>query len=199
MINFLPALENETLLLLFLDSALLPEGPTLQATASFVDRLNRYGGVVDRVIDAGRRDRLQGAAELVAFLEGTGYAPEEDIKLFFELFGDSHRETATGILLILDKNSFRRSIEVAPFHLRSLLTADELLTKLDIVLSAGSDELALGIAILVDEPSGNYLVDEPYLLAMYQVVANRALEDPGGMAGILGQDSFPMELSLIHI
>ena len=193
LINFLPALENETLLLLFSDSALLPEGPTLQVTASFVDRLNRYAAVVDRVIDAGRRDRLQGAAELVAFLEGTGYAPEEDIKLFFELFGDSHRETSAGILRILDKNSFRRSIEAAPFHLRSLLTADELLAKLDIVLSAGSDELALGIAILVDEPSGNYLVDEPYLLAMYQVVANRALEDPGGMAGILGQDSFPME------
>jgi len=193
LINFLPALENETLLLIFADSAPLPDGPTLQATASFVDRLNRFGRVVDQVITAGRSDRPQGAVELVRFLEDTSYAPEEDIKLFFELFGDSHRGTATGILRISDKDSFRRSFEVAPFHLRSLLTADELLPKLGIVPSAGSDELALGIAILVDEPSGNYLVDEPYLLAMYQVVANRALEDPGGMAGILGQDSFPME------
>ena len=193
LINFLPALENETLLLLFADSAPLPEGPTLQATASFVDRLNRFGRVVDQVIEAGRRNRLQGAAELVGFLEGTGYAPEEDIKLFFELFGDSHRGTATGILRILDKDSFRRSIEVAPFHLRSLLTADELLPKLNIVPSAGLDELALGIAILVEEPSGNFIVDEPYLLAMYRVVADRTLENPGEMAGILGQESFSME------
>ena len=127
------------------------------------------------------------------FLEGTGYAPEEDIKLFFELFGDSHRGTATGILRILDKDSFRRSIEVAPFHLRSLLAPDELLPKLGIVPRAGLDELALGIAILVEEPSGNFIVDEPYLHAMYRVVADRTLEYPGEMTGILGQDSFPME------
>ena len=193
LINFLPALENETLLLIFADSAPLPEGPTLQATASFVDRLNRFGRVVDQVITAGRSNSPQGAAELVGFLEDTGYAPEEDIKLFFELFGDSHRGTATGILRVSDKDSFRRSIEVAPFHLRSLLTADELLPKLGIVPSAGLEELALGIAILVEEPSGNFIVDEPYLLAMYRVVAARTSGDPGEMTGILGQDSFPME------
>jgi hypothetical protein len=191
--NFLPALENETLLLLFADAAPLPEGPTLQATASFVDRLNRFSLIVDRVIEAGRRNRQRGAAELVGFLEGTGYAPEEDIKLFFELFGDSHRGTAAGIVRALDKDSFRRSIEVAPFHLRSLLTADELLPKLDIVPRAGLEEMAAGIAVLVEEPSGNFIVDEPYLLAMYRIVAGRTFEDPSEMAGILGQSSFPLE------
>jgi hypothetical protein len=74
-----------------------------------------------------------------------------------------------------------------------LLTADEFLPKLDIVPIAGLDELALGIAILVEEPSGNFIVDEPYLLAMYRVVAGRTLGDPGQITGILGQDSFPME------
>ncbi|MFB3120369.1 MAG: hypothetical protein ACE1Y2_07560, partial [Stenotrophomonas maltophilia] len=189
LINFLPALENETLLLLFADSTPLPEGPTLQATASFVERLNRFSLVVDRVIAAGRRNHQRGALELVRFLEGTGYAPEEDIKLFFELFGDSHRGTAVGIVRALDKDSFRRSIEVAPFHLRSLLTADELLAKLDIDAQASLEELALGIDILVEEPSGNFIVDEPFLMAMYRVVAGRTFKNPSEMAEILGRPS----------
>ena len=193
LINFLPALGNETLLLLFADTAPLPEGATLQATASFVDRLNRFSLVVDRVIAAGRRNHQRGAAELVAFLEGVEYAPEEDIKLFFELFGDSHRGTAVGIVRALDKDSFRRLIEVAPFHLRSLLTPDELLAKLDIDAQASLEELAVGIAILVEEPSGNFIVDEPFLFAMYRVVADRAFKNPGDMAGTLGQSSFPLE------
>ncbi len=193
LINFLPALENETLLLLFADTAPLPEGATLQATASFVDRLNRFILVVDRVIAAGRRNHERGAAELVAFLEGAEYAPEEDIKLFFELFGDSHRGTAVGVVRALDKDSFRRSIEVAPFHLRSLLTADELLSQLDIDAQASLEELVLGIVILVEEPSGNFMVDEPYLQAMYRVVADRTFKNPVDMAGILGQQSFPLE------
>ena len=193
LITFLPALENETLLLLFADSAPLPQGATLQATASFVDRLNRFGLVVDRVIAEGRRNHQRGAAELVGFLEGTDYAPEEDIKLFFELFGDSHRGTAAGIVKALDKDSFRRSIQVAPFHLRSLLTPDELLPRLDIDRQASLEELASGIAVLVGEPSGNFTVDEPYLLAMYRIVAGRTFKDPRGMASIAGQDSFPLE------
>ena len=193
LINFLPAMANETLLLLFADTAPLPEGAILQATASFVDRLNRFSLVVDRVIAAGRRNHQRGAAELVAFLEGVEYAPEEDIKLFFELFGDSHRGTAIGIVRALDKDSFRRSIEVAPFHLRSLLTPDELLAKLDIDAQASLEELAVGIAILVEEPSGNFIVDEPFLFAMYRVVAVRTFRDPSEMAGILGQPSFPLE------
>ena len=107
--------------------------------------------------------------------------------------GDSHRGAAVGIVRALDKDCFRRLIEVAPFHLRSLLTPDGLLAKLDIDAQASLEELAVGIAILVEEPSGNFIVDEPFLFAMYRVVADRAFKNPGDMAGTLGQSSFPLE------
>ena len=43
LVNFLPAVDNRTLVALFADSPNLPEGPTLQATASFVERLQQFG------------------------------------------------------------------------------------------------------------------------------------------------------------
>ena len=64
-----------------------------------------------------------------------------------------------------------------------MLTADELLSQLDIDAQASLEELALGIVILVEEPSGNFIVDEPYLQAMYRVLAGRTFKNPVDMAG----------------
>ena len=52
LVNFFPALSNRTLLELFASATPIPEGATLQATASFVERLNRFSGVVDQVLSA---------------------------------------------------------------------------------------------------------------------------------------------------
>ena len=64
-------MNDRTLLELFASAAPLPEGSTLQATASFVERLNRFIGLVNRVLTAGRDDADKGAAELRKFLEET--------------------------------------------------------------------------------------------------------------------------------
>ena len=94
LVNFFPALGNRTLLELFAGATPIPEGATLQATASFVERLSRFSGVVAQVLAAGRDEPQQGAAELTKFLEEIDYEPEEDLKLFFELFRDEDRDTA---------------------------------------------------------------------------------------------------------
>ena len=89
LVNFLPAVDNRTLVALFADSPNLPEGPTLQATASFVERLLRFGALADSVLDEGRDSPPQGARALEGFLAGTGYDKKQDLRLFFDLFHDS--------------------------------------------------------------------------------------------------------------
>jgi len=193
LVNFLPALDNPTLLVLFASGTPLPQGATLQVTASFVQRLTKFSEVVDRILDGGRRDPQQGAAELSKFLEQNDYGPESDMRLFFELLGDADRDTASLVVRALDKSTFRRLMGPVPFHLRALLTPDELLPKLDISLGAELHALKQGIATLVEEPSGNFIVDEPFLHGMYQVVAGRSKFDAPAMTGVLEEPTFPLE------
>jgi hypothetical protein len=194
LVNLLPAVDNRILVELFSSGAELPEGQTLQATASFVERLNVFGSKVDSVLQAGRSDPSAGAAELESFLVQTGLEQEDDIKLFFDLFKDRDRGVASAVTLALSGKTVRELMVPVPFQLRSLLNPSELLSKLGVTY-ASSDSPALreAIALLVEEPSGNFRVDEPYLEAMFGVVAQRTGDSPHEAAQLLLNTPFPLE------
>jgi hypothetical protein len=194
LVNLLPAVDNRILVELFSSGAELPEGQTLQATASFVERLKVFGAKVDSVLQAGRSDPSAGAAELGSFLSETGLEQEDDIKLFFDLFKDRDREVASAVTLALPGKTLRELMLPVPFQLRSLLSPSELLSKLGITYAASdSPALRAAIALLVEEPSGNFRVDEPYLEAMFEVVAQRTGDSPHEAAQLLLDTPFPLE------
>jgi hypothetical protein len=193
LINLLPALDNRTLLALFAAGTPFPKGATLQATASFVERLDRFSRVVDRVLGKGRDDPPQGVGELKLFLAQVPFEPVDDIRLFFELFQDADPAAARAVMRALDKETVRRLMVPVPFHLRTLLTPEELLAKLDITAQADVPSLRRGITALVQETSGNYLVDEPFLHRMYGVMAARAERAPQETLRVLRRTSFPLE------
>ena len=192
--NLLPVLDNQVLVELFSSGADLPEGNTLQATATFVERLKVFGTKVDSVLDAGRSDPSTGAAELESFLVETGLDQEADIKLFFDLFKDRDRDVATAVTLALPGETVRELIVPVPFQLRSLLDPAELLPKLGIAYGSADDQsLRDAIALLIQEPSGNFRVDEPYLEALFEVVAERAGDSPHEAAQLILDTPFPLE------
>ena len=193
LVSFLPVLDNRALLELFASGMPLPEGATLRATASFVQRLNRFGGVVDQVLDKGRESPELGAAELEGFLDQTGFGPEDDLKLFFELFRDADSAAAREVTLALDKETIRQLMEIAPFQLRTLLPPEDLLGQLNITAEADDAHLKQGITLLVRESSGNFIVDEPYLSRMYQVMARRSMTDARGALSVIQGTPFPLE------
>lgn len=193
LVNFLPVLDNRALLELFASGTPLPEGSTLQATASFVQRLNRFGEVVDQVLDRSRESPELGAAELEKFLNQTGFGSENDLKLFFELFRDADSAAARKVMLALDQETIRQLMEIVPFHLRTLLSPEDLLGKLNITTEADDAHLKQGIALLAQESSGNFIVDEPYLSRMYQVMARRSRRDARGALSIIQETPFPLE------
>ena len=193
LVNFFPALSNRTLLELFAGATPIPEGATLQATASFVERLNRFSVVVETVLAAGRDRPQQGAAELTEFLKEIDYEPEEDLRLFFELFRDKDPDTAGRVVQVLDNDTIRRLMEAVPAQLRFTLSPAELLTKLDITAESRVSSLKRGIAILVEEPSGNFNIDEPFLHQMFQVIADRRRPEALEMVEVLRETPFPLE------
>ncbi|PKB71824.1 MAG: hypothetical protein BZY87_03650 [SAR202 cluster bacterium Io17-Chloro-G6] len=194
LVNFLPAVDNQVLLELFASGAELPEGRTLQAAASFVERLNIFGSKVDSVLRAGRNNPSQGASELERFVSETGLSQKDDLRLFFDLFRDRDPDTAKAVTLALADDTVRGLMSPIPFQLRTVLEPDELLPKLGVTsTSASPSELANGIALLIEEPSGNFRVDEPYLEALFQVVADRAKKAPRQTTELLPDSPFPLE------
>ena len=194
LVNLLPAVDNLVLVELFSRGAALPEGKTLPATASFVARLKVFGAKVDSVLAAGRSDPAAGATELANFIDQTGLNQKEDLKLFFDLFRDSDWDTARAVTAALSNETVRGLMVPVPFQLRSILRPPELLPKLGITsTSSNAQELREGIALLIEEPSGNFRVDEPFLEVLFQVIAARAEGDLRGTARLLLDSPFPLE------
>ena len=194
LVNFLPAVDNQVLVELFSSGTKLPVGKTLQATASFVERLKIFGATVDSVLAAGRSDPSEGASELERFIAKTGLDRKGDLKLFFDLFRDRDRETSKAVTRALSGETVRGLMQPVPFQLRTILSPAELLSKLGVTPGEVS-ELAVreGIALLIEEPSGNYRVDEPLLEALFELIAGRATDNPRETARLLLGTRFPLE------
>jgi len=193
LVNFLPALDNNVLLRLFSKHPVLPQGATLQATASFVERLQKFGTLVDLILGSGAADPEAGGRELTAFLKRTGLEPQEDVKLFLELFRDADPPLASLIVQTLSPGTVAGLMKAAPFHLRTLLTPPQLVAKLNIVDTAEPEEMDRGIALLLQHPSGNFRVEEPFLTQMHQTVADLAAKQPESALRVIRETPYPLD------
>ena len=192
-VNFLPAVDDRVLVELFADGPELPGGPTLQATASFVERLQRFGSLLDEVHSAGRLAPNEGTAALDSYLDAADPEMEQDLKLFFNLFHSRDPELARRITAGLDDERVQALMRAAPVQLRVILDPATLLEKLGITASAPQEELAGGIELLLEETSGNHRIDEPFLAQLYHVIAKRSYAGLGDAAAVLTTARFPLE------
>ncbi len=193
LVNFLPAVDNGTLVRLFADGADLPDGPTLQATASFVERLRRFSAEVDRALAEGRELPENGARAVEVFLAETGVEQEQDLRLFFDLFHEAAPVTARSTMASASKETVRKLMPVVPAQLRAMLGPEALLEKLDVTADAHEANLKRGIRLLIEEASGNYRIEEPFLERLYEVMANKAQLSPGETARVVSETPFPLE------
>lgn len=190
--HFLPALDNKTLLAYFAAEAPLPGEATLKGTVAFVERLGRFGPEVDKVLDLGRRNVDLGADALTRILESQDFENKRDLNLFVELLRDADDATTRQVAAALDDSMIRRLIRAVPAALRSVIEPKRLLTALGIGPGSGPVELVTGIDMLVTYPSGNFLIDEPYLAELYTVTAAIAHDDAAEALGVIRDSAFPM-------
>ncbi len=193
LVNFLPAVDNPTLLKLFANDPALPSAPTLQATASFVDRLQRFATVVDHILEEARESQESGVLALEDFLAETGLEQKQDLRLFFDLFHDADPLAAHAVMATVSKETVRALMHPVPIQLRALLPPAALLEKLDITVEASQADLRRGITLLVEEASGNYRIDAPFVERLYGVMAERAGGSSGETVRIFYNTPFPLE------
>ena len=189
LVNFLPAVDDHTLVELFASEPQLPEGPTLQATASFVERLQKFATLVDGVLAESRDSHQAGARALEDFLAETGYEQEQDLRLFFDLLKGADSDLARQTMRQMDKAVVRALMVPVPVQLRAIFRPEELLDKLDITPGASDAYLRRGISLLIQDTSGNYRIDEPFLERLYRVMAERAVACAGGHPPRDGRDT----------
>ena len=192
-LHFLPVLDNRTLLALFAMSSFPTEGATLKGTEAFVERFSRFTPTVDEVIRLGQQSPESAVSELSVFLESQDFENKQDLDLFFQLLRDADFATAQETVTALDDATTRRLVRAVPATIRSLLDAQSLLNALGITTSATPEDLALGIDMLITYPSGNFLIDEPFLDELYSVVAARSENDVAGTFDAISSPPFPME------
>ena len=197
LVNFLPAVDNQILVRLFAASPQFPPAATLQATASFVERLQRFGAVVDDIAIAGGESPEAGARALEEFLADTGLEQEQDLKLFFDLFRDNDPPLARRIVSAVNPATARGLMVPVPVELRTIFGPEGLLGKLDVTAEASEADLVPGITLLIEEPSGNYLIDEPFLERLYAVMAQRGRTAPMETLRIMTETPFPLEGMII--
>lgn len=191
-LHFLPTLDNGTLLALSaMETPLLKK--TLKGTAAFVQRLETFNPVVEAVMAAARESTRQGAAELTRFLSTQKNDSREDLKLFLGLFRDADHARAQAVTAALSDGMVVRVLMAAPAELRSLLNPEDLLDALTIAAASTPEELSIGIDLLVTYPSGNFRIDEPYLDALYDVMAARVDADPGTALDVIASTEFPID------
>ena len=196
-LHLLPTLDNRTLLEFFASDPPVLGKNTLKGTAAFVQRLQTFYPVVEAVMAAARESTQQGAAELTRFLITQKNDNRDDLKLFLGLFRDADHDRARAVTAALSDDTVIRVLKAAPAELRSLLNPEKLLDALTIAAASTSEELSVGIDLLVTYPSGNFRIDKPYLEALYDVMAARVDADPAGSLDIIAGTPFPME-GFIH-
>ena len=193
LVHFLPALDNGTLLTLFTCDVQLPEGATLKGTTSFVESLKRLAPHADRVLEEGRRDASRGAEVLMSYLDSVSFDKQQDLDLFFEILQDSDNRTARGVVTALDDLMLRRLLKPLPARLKGLLSTTRFLRFLNITQASSAEKLAQGIEDMVQYPSGNFLIEEPFLDEMYSVIVSRAERAPLETLNVMADSPFPVE------
>ena len=193
LVHFLPALDDRTLLDLFASGAELPSGATLKGTAAFVESLEKFTPEITRILESGRTDPSIGARELTDFLKTVDFEEENDLNLFFEVLQGSDNDAARSIVAALDDSTLRKLLVPVPAKLRGLLEPARFLEFLDITVDASVEDLGRGIDDMVTYPSGNFIIDEPFLDDMYLVVSDRGREAPPETLEVIAGSLMPME------
>ncbi len=191
--HFLPALDNETLVELFTSADGLPEETTGKGIRPFVEQVQRFAPTVADILTAGAAAPAEGAAALRLFLSSLDLDDREETDLFFELFLEADSETAKAVAASLDNETKRSLLQAAPVLLRRLLDPSELARALDITADATPQQMAQGVALILEHPSGNFRIDEPYLDEVNEVVAQRGEREPAQMLDVLAGEALPVE------
>ena len=85
-----------------------------------------------------------------------------------------------------------------PAQLRFTLNTDDLLDKLDITGEATVSDIKRGVSLLLEEPAGNFIIDESFLTAMYQVIAARGGDNPSETMTLLRDTPFHLEEFILN-
>lgn len=142
---------------------------------------------VDAVLSAGRQGPEKGAAELEAYLASLSDSElRSDVGLIFDLLRDADPDLTGQVLPALRDDVLLRLLSVQPSAARAgEIGPTRLLRAAGVVRGAGVETLLRGAATLAEHSSGNFAIDLPYELAVFDVIEALGRADPAGALRVI--------------
>ncbi len=144
---------------------------------------------VEEVMTAARTSPALGAAALETWL---GELSDNDIRSGINVAVDLMRETGGDItermFPLLSDDTLRRLLAVKPDQARAYeIGPERLLRAVGIVPGAPVRSIASGAQLLSGNSSGNFAIDRPYDLAVYEAIESVGATDPAAAIALLQQ------------
>jgi hypothetical protein len=157
------------------------------AIGHYAAKLAVTAGRVDAVLSAGRQSPEKGGAELEAYLASLDDGElRSDVGLIFDLLRDANPDLAGRILPALSDDMLLRLLRVQPSAARAgEIGPTRLLEAAGVVEGASVEVLTRGAATLAERSSGNFAIDLPYELAVFDVLEALGRADPAGALRVI--------------
>ena len=179
--DFAPLLKARTLLELFpAGSASDLEGIEASASA-YAEELRELVAFADAALNLGTTAPEEAANELAdRLLEFSDDELAGRIDTIFSTMRDAEPEIARSVIQAIPDSLLLKLLDVRPSAARvGEVQPERLLNAVGVVSGASPDTLIQGIARLTENSSGNYAIDAPFDEAVYDLLDEFAVSDPG--------------------
>jgi hypothetical protein len=161
----------------------------------YAKKLAGVASRVDSVIEAGRADAGAGARELEGYLDSLRDEDlTSDIGLIFDFLRESDREVTERVLPALSDVVLVRLLTLQGAAARSgEIGPERLLAAVGIKPGATREAVVEGARLLAINSSGNFAIDMPYTLAVYDVIEGIGESDPASALDIIMESGTKQE------
>jgi len=161
----------------------------------YARKLSDVAKNADAVLAAGRTSPADGARELERYLGTLDESTvRSDTGLTFDLLRDTDSDLTSRILPLMSDAALLRLLRLDPASARAPeIGPDRLLRAAGAVRGAGLDDLAAGALTLSENTSGNFAIDTPYELAVFDIIEEVGLNDPQGAMMVVEQSGVRLD------
>ena len=149
----------------------------------------------DAVLAAGRENAGKGAAELEKY-QGSLSDDEirSDINVIFDLLREGHPALTALIMPGMSDAALLRLLKLQPASARSHeIGSARLLAAVGLVQGVSVSAITAGAKTLAENSSGNFVIDRPYELAVFDLIEDIGEKDPAAAVGAVAESGMRLQ------
>ncbi len=193
--DFAVLLPSRVLVTLFGQSELASGSQPVEGIVTrYTQKLVAYIKAIDAVLAAGKADPVQGAQRLEQFFAGlTDQQQSANLSLIMDLLREADASTTKNVVNGMSTDALLRAYRNQPSSIMNGTVAPQrLLDALNIRADKSQAEIVKGISTFLEHSSGNFKIDEPFILLTYDLIADIGRTDHKNALQIFEETRLPL-------